>query len=120
MNFKLKAILFFIFMFFTKLSLAQDPMVAASNVYQKVLLENEKIRVIEIVFEIGETAPQHSHPEHFVYALTAGKLKITNSEGKTIEADIKAGDALMLPAETHTATNIGSTECRLIVTELKK
>ncbi len=118
MNFKLMAFLFFVF--FTKIILAQDPMEAASNVYQKVLLENEKIRVIEIVFEVGETAPQHSHPEHFVYALTSGKLKITNSEGKTIEAEINAGDVLWIPAETHTATNIGNTECKLIVTELKK
>ena len=119
MNFTLKSLIILIFMVFTKLSLAQDPMIVASNVYKKVLLENEKVRIMEVVFKSGDTAPQHSHPEHFVYVLTGGKLKITNSEGKITEAEIKAGDVLWIPAETHTATNIGDTECKLIVTELK-
>ena len=99
---------------------AQDPVVVASNVYKSVLLENERVRVIEVSFKPGESAPTHSHPEHFVYVIAGGKLKITNSEGKVLDAELKNGDVLWLPAETHSAVNTGDTEIRLIVNELKR
>lgn len=116
----IKAALVILFMVLCKSLFAQDPVVVASNVYKTVLLDNDRVRVIEISFKPGETAPSHSHPEHFVYVIAGGKLKITNSEGKVIDAELKNGDVLWLPAETHTATNTGDTEIKLIVNELKK
>ena len=52
--------------------------------------------------------------------IAGGKLKITNSEGKVLDAELKNGDVLWLPAETHSAVNTGDTEIRLIVNELKR
>jgi quercetin dioxygenase-like cupin family protein len=99
---------------------AQDPMKAAPNVYKKVILENDKVRVIQIEFPAGETAPWHSHPDHITYALNDGKLEITDKGKATVVADLKAGQAMYLPAVTHMAKNIGTTTLKLVVTELKK
>ena len=61
----------------------------------------------------------HHHPQHVVYVLTGGKLKLV-SEGKTQELDLKEGSALFLDAQNHEATNTGKTVIDLLVVELKK
>jgi beta-alanine degradation protein BauB len=98
---------------------AQDPLKAAPNVYKNVLLENDQVRVIAIEFAPGEIAPWHQHPNHVVYALTDGKLEITDNGKPAVVLDIKAGNAMYLSAVKHTAKNIGTTTLKLIVTELK-
>jgi len=45
-----------------------DALVAASNVY-KLLNENDKVRVLEVVSRPGDVAKMHHHPDHVVYAL---------------------------------------------------
>ena len=98
---------------------AQDPVKVASNVYKKVLIDNEKVRVIEVEFAPGESTEWHSHPDHVAYAITDGKLEITDKGKPSTIADFKAGDAMYMPAVTHIAKNIGTTTFKLLVTELK-
>jgi quercetin dioxygenase-like cupin family protein len=98
---------------------AQDPMKAASNVYRKVLLDNDQVRVLQVEFAPGDVAPWHQHPNHVIYALTAGKLEITDKDKPATVLDVKPGDTMYLPAVTHMAKNIGTTTVKLIVTELK-
>lgn len=98
---------------------AQDPLKAASNVYKKVLFENDQVRVISVEFAPGEIAAWHQHPNHVAYALTDGKLEITDKGKPAQTMEIKAGSAMYLPAVTHMAKNVGSTTFKLVVTELK-
>lgn|SRR5512143_1567131 len=96
----------------------KDPMVAASNVY-KLLNENDKVRVLQVLFKPGDIAKMHHHPDHAVYAVTGGRLSLT-SGGKTQEMDINPESVMFLDAQDHEAKNIGSTTIKLIVMELKK
>jgi quercetin dioxygenase-like cupin family protein len=98
---------------------AQDPIKAAPNVYKKVIVDNEKVRVMEVEFAPGETAAWHQHPDHVACAVTDGKLEITEKGKEPVVADLKAGDAMYMPAVTHMAKNIGTTTLRLVVTEIK-
>ena len=98
---------------------AQDPVKAASNVYKKVLLDNDQVRVLQVEFAPGDVAPWHWHPNHVIYALTAGKLEITDKDKPATVLDVKPGDTMYLPAVTHMAKNIGTTTVKLVVTELK-
>lgn len=98
---------------------AQDPMKVAPNVYKRVILENDKIRVMQVELAPRDTVPWHNHPDHFVYALTGGKLEITDKGKPPVVAEIKPGEALYLTATTHKAKNIGQTKLKLVVTELK-
>jgi len=95
-----------------------DPMVAASNVY-KFLNENERVRVLEVVFKPGDMAKMHHHPEHVVYVLKGGRLRLT-SEGKTQDMDLSAGSVVFLKEQNHEATNVGNSVIDLVVVELKK
>ena len=97
---------------------AQDPLKVAPEMY-KLLFENDRVRVMEVVFKPGSKIAKHSHPDHFVYATSPGKLKISTAEGAN-EAEVKAGDVVWMGAQTHWAENIGTTEVRLVVTELKE
>ena len=98
---------------------AQDPVKVCPNVYKKVVLDNKRVRVIQIEFAPGETAVWHKHPDHAVYALTDGKLEITDKGKKPMVADFKEGMAFYFPAVTHMAKNIGTNTVKLVVTEIK-
>ncbi|WP_214227844.1 cupin domain-containing protein [Pedobacter sp. B4-66] len=113
------SLLFGFFMILSANVSAQDPMTAAPNLYKKVLLENDKIRVMQVELAPGDITPWHSHPDHFVYALTDGKMEITDKGKQPVVIEIKAGEAMYLTATTHMAKNIGETTLKMVVTELK-
>jgi quercetin dioxygenase-like cupin family protein len=98
---------------------AQDPVKVAPNVYKKILLENENVRVMQLELAPQVTIPWHSHPDHLVYAITDGKLEMTDKGKSPIVTEIKAGEALYLIAATHMVKNIGETPIKFIVTDLK-
>ncbi len=95
----------------------RDPLVVGSGIY-RVILENDRVRVMEVRFKPGEKIAAHTHPDHVIVVTSAGKLAITNSEG-TQEFDAKIGDTFFVSAETHSAENVGTTEFACVVTELK-
>jgi quercetin dioxygenase-like cupin family protein len=95
-----------------------DSLDVASNVY-KLKMENDRVRVFDVTFKIGEKAVMHHHPDHVVYVLEGGKMKLT-SEGKTDILDLKDGEAMFLNAQSHEAENVGQSTLELLVVELKK
>ena len=95
-----------------------NPLDVASNVY-RFKMENDQVRVLNATFNPGSKAVMHHHPDHVVYVIEGGKMKLT-SQGKTDTLDLKAGDAIFLKAQSHEAENIGKTAIELLVVELKK
>ena len=75
--------------------------------------------VCSLQLKPGDKAIMHHHPDHVVYVLEGGKMKLA-SQGKTDSLDLKAGDAIFLKAQSHEAENIGQTTLELLVVELKK
>jgi len=99
-------------------ALAQDPLQVAPDHY-KLLLDNERVRVLEFHGNAGDKILLHSHPDHVVYMVHGGKAKFT-SGGKTVEQDMKTGSVVFTPAETHEVEIVGPGEVHVIVIELKK
>jgi len=95
-----------------------DPLVAANNVY-KLLFENDKVRVLQVVSGRGDVAKMHHHPDHVVYVVKGGNVALT-SRGKTEEIELKTGSAIFLDEQDHEMKNIGNATIELIVNELKK
>ena len=93
-------------------------MKVAKNVY-KFIMENDRVRVLEVVFKPGDKAVMHHHPDHVIYVLKGGKAKLTSS-GKTDVLDLHTGQAVFLKAQNHEAENIGKTDLDLLVVELKE
>ena len=97
-----------------------DVLQSAANAYN-LLMENKKVRVLEIHLKPGEKAPMHNHPDgHVVYVLKNAKFKLTFPDGKNGEFDLKAGQTLWLEAGSHATENIGSADGHNLVVEVKK
>ena len=105
--------------FLTNTAVAQDPVKVAPEHY-KVLLENDRVRVLEITYKPGEKAAMHSHPASVLYYLGDFKAKFTFPDGKTANIEGKKGVAEWHEAFTHAAENIDTTEIHLIAVELKE
>jgi quercetin dioxygenase-like cupin family protein len=99
-------------------SAAGDPAVVAKDVY-KLVLDNPRVRVFDVRFAPGQRAEMHSHPEHVVYVLDDASLRLTGADGKSQDVNVKAGQAIFLPAGPHAAENIGPKAAHNIVVELK-
>jgi beta-alanine degradation protein BauB len=98
---------------------AQDPAKVGPDVYN-CTLDNDRVRVCEVTFKPGAKIGVHSHPDHVAYVVSGGKLNITGADGKAQDFDMKAGQAIWLPAQSHSAVNSGETEVKLVVVELKE
>ena len=98
-------------------SFAQDR--KAVDPSMKVLLENDRVRVQEHFLRPGEKIAMHSHPDKVIYALNDWRVRETLPDGTTRVVEGKAGTARWGKATQHAVENIGTTEVRNIVIELK-
>ena len=97
-----------------------DVLKAAANAYT-LLMENEKVRVLDIHLKPGEKAPMHNHPDdHVVYVMNNARFRLTFSDGKSGEFDLKAGQVLWMEAGSHSTENIGASLGHNLVVEVKK
>ena len=97
---------------------AQDPAKVAPDKF-KVILENDKVRVFDVVLKAGEKTGMHSHPASVLYAMSDVKMKTTTSDGKVTETTFKTGEARWSEAITHDNENVGTTDVHALVIELK-
>jgi quercetin dioxygenase-like cupin family protein len=98
---------------------AQDP-VKVSPDHFKVLLENERVRVLDFQSKAGVKIPQHSHPAYISYSISgAGKTKFTSKDGKVTEQPAKTGQATWHEAETHASEYEGTGNAHVLLIELK-
>jgi quercetin dioxygenase-like cupin family protein len=98
---------------------AQDPVKAAPNNF-KVLLENERVRVLDFHSTAGQKIPMHSHPAYISYSISgSGKTAFTAPDGKITERPAKTGQATWHDAETHASEYIGTGATHVLLVELK-
>ncbi len=75
----------------------------------RVLLENDKVRVLEYRSLPGFGVcgqGKHSHPAHVTIAISPGKVMVVDSEGKSRVSESKPDEVFWSPAETHSVENI--------------
>src|SRR5512133_3779241 len=86
---------------------------ASLNVYaqssiNKVLADTTFLRAVEVTLAPGQKTDMHSHPAHFYYALTDGKLVVHYKDGKDETYDLKPGSAMASgPERPHVSENGG-------------
>jgi quinol monooxygenase YgiN/quercetin dioxygenase-like cupin family protein len=95
-----------------------DPAVVYKDNY-KILVENDRVRVMDFKLRKGDTEEFHMHPAHVLYVITGFKVMFRFPDGKTAIRETKAGDVLFSEAVTHSPVNIGDTDAHGILIELK-
>ena len=98
--------------------LAQDRKVVDPSM--RVLLENDRVRVQEHYLRPGQKIGMHSHPDKVIYAINDWKVRETYPDGTSRVVEGKAGTAVWGTAKTHAVENIGTTDVRNIIIELKE
>jgi len=86
----------------------------------KVLVDNDRVRVLEILHKPGAKEPMHSHPAAVSVSLSAFKLKATKPDGTASEREAKVGEVRWTEPVTHAVENVGTTDQHMIMIELKK
>ncbi|RPI36449.1 MAG: cytoplasmic protein [Nitrospiraceae bacterium] len=97
----------------------QDPLVTDGDKYS-VVLENERVRVLRYHDKPGDKTLQHAHPDYVLYAESSFKRRLTFSDGRKHEVDVKAGSIAWMKAHIHIGENIGDTNTDVILVELKE
>jgi beta-alanine degradation protein BauB len=86
-----------------------------------VLLENDRVRVVEFRLAPSEKTPMHTHPEPYVaYVLGSASVSISFPDGKKIDREMKVGEVLWREPVTHAFENVGSTELHELLISIKK
>jgi mannose-6-phosphate isomerase-like protein (cupin superfamily) len=62
----------------------------------------------------------HAHPDFVLYVLNGGTAELTAEDGSKQNIEFKKDMAVVLPATTHSAKNIGKTTLRLVVVEVNR
>jgi hypothetical protein len=97
---------------------AQDPIHTDGDKY-KVLLENERVRVLIYNDKPGDKTHLHQHPTFVVYALAPFKRRLTLGDGRQVEREFRAGDVLYSNGEQHIGENVGTTPTQVLLVEIK-
>ena len=97
---------------------AQDPVQLNPEMF-KVLLEDERIRVIDDRVPAGAKVAMHSHGEYVVYPLTSYKMKFTLPDGSTRVVEVQQGTPRHVKGIVHAEENIGPTEAHAVLIEIK-
>jgi quercetin dioxygenase-like cupin family protein len=105
---------------------ALDAMVAAPD-HHEILLENDRVRVLDTRLAPGERTPVHTHASSAaLYVMSWSDFLRRDADGdiivdsRTWERQPVVGEALWLPPlPPHSVENVGTAELRLIAVELK-
>jgi quercetin dioxygenase-like cupin family protein len=97
---------------------ALDP-VTVDPTRHKVVLENDRVRVLRVNLKAHDKTKQHEHPNGVAIYLTDTKAKFTLADGKTRVGGGKRGGVTWAAAEKHSVENMGAKPAEIILVELK-
>jgi quercetin dioxygenase-like cupin family protein len=109
----------FFFSIFTAVTLNAQDVSKVSPKNYKVVIDNDKVQVLDNISNPGDKTPMHSHPDYLIYVLEGGTVKSTTQDGKSETIVFKKGQTLWRNAITHATQNVGKTKIHLLLVELK-
>lgn len=89
------------------------------NLY-KPLADTLNIRILQGTYKPGDSSIMHAHPDFALYVLEGGTVELTGENGDKQNVEFRKNMAVVLPAATHSAKNIGKTTLKLIVVEVNR
>lgn len=81
------------------------------------LRADESVRVLRCTFAPGVGHERHVHAPHFGYALSGGRMRITDAKG-TREVEVATGSSYSSEGGAwHEALNVGATTVQYLIVE---
>ncbi|GAB3144540.1 hypothetical protein GCM10027258_33450 [Amycolatopsis stemonae] len=95
-----------------------DPAETNPELY-RVVLENERVRVLEYRDGPGDRTAPHRHPDTVMVTLSAFSRRIS-AGGREVRVDLPAGAVRWVAAQEHSGENVGTTPTHSFFVELKE
>jgi hypothetical protein len=96
----------------------RDPVVTDGDKY-KVVLENDRVRVLEYRDSPGQRTSPHHHPDYVLCTLSSFKRRLVLTDGREVVVESRPGQVAPGKAQSHVGENIGSTDTHVLIVELK-
>jgi quercetin dioxygenase-like cupin family protein len=97
----------------------RDAVLTSPQLYS-VRIDNDRVRVLDYHLPPGEIEPLHSHHSGVAYVIEGATLRNVAADGTRAEGLLKAGDVHWREDNiVHAVENIGQTEMRALIIELK-
>jgi quercetin dioxygenase-like cupin family protein len=97
---------------------AMDPLkVEAANITNK-FADTLGVKFYQVDIKPGDSVAFHTHPDHLVYVMDGGLLKLMSKGGTWQDVEFKTGMGVMTGPDTHTGKNVGTTTIKLIVADI--
>ena len=86
----------------------------------RLVLENDRVRVLEYTLLPGKRDHRHTHPRRVAHVIAGGTLRVHFPDGRHLDFEEKAGDTSWGdPAPLHDTENIGTTPIKILLVEVK-
>lgn len=85
----------------------------------KLVFENERVRVYDYTDKPGDKTQLHHHDAFVLHALGPFKRKLTFENGESVIREFKGGETFWSEAQNHIGENVGETDTRVLIVELK-
>jgi beta-alanine degradation protein BauB len=97
---------------------SEDPVISNPSLYQ-VVMENDRVRVLEYRDRHGDRTTPHRHPDSVMITLSSFRRRLVAGDTQR-EVEMAAGMAVWLGAQEHAGENIGDSETHVLFVELKE
>ena len=104
---------------FAVLVAAQDPIQTDGDKYTLVL-ENDRVRVLEYRDKPGDKTLRHHHPDFVMHVVSPFTRRLVFEDGRTVDRSFTAGQTVWMDAQSHIGENIGTTDTHVLLVELKE
>lgn len=94
-----------------------DPVQTNPELYH-VIIENDRVRVLEYLDHPGDRTSPHTHPDSVMVTLSSFKRRLWSGD-RQVELELPAFQARWLDAREHSGMNIGESPSHSIFVELK-
>jgi hypothetical protein len=85
----------------------------------KIIVNHERVRVLEAYYRPGDTAPSAPRPFRVVRALKGGTLEVTSPDGKRDKLVWADGETKLLGPDVFAVRNVGNSDVHLYAVEVK-
>ena len=92
--------------------------VAVDPTPHHVIMENDRVRVFEVLAKPGDKSPMHTHPPLVAVSLTKARLRVTTPDGKSSIFDLNPAQALWMENVQHSWELLAG-EVHIIAVEVK-
>src|SRR6185295_18930252 len=99
-------------------AMSDEPTVTDPALYT-VILENDRVRILEYRDRPGDRTHVHRHPDSVMITLSPFRRQVTSGE-RSVVVELPAGAARWVGAQEHCGENIGDTGTHSIFIELKE